>query len=89
MEQLKQKELTKEAKKLFIELEKSEPKFSDKNTLALIKKAIQRGYELGYNKFHVSMCDKCKYRSATCFGVGEFCGTFCEECAMEERAEDE
>ncbi len=80
MEKIKKEELNEEAQKIFI-------KFSGNNddTIALIKKAIQRGYELGYDKFHVPMCDKCEYRSATCFGPG----AFCDQCSMEEHDEDE
>lgn len=82
MEPIKQKKLTEEANKLFLEIEKNS--VSNKNTIALIKKAILRGYQLGYDKFFVPMCDKCNYRSATCFGPG----AFCDECSMEEHDEE-
>jgi len=85
-DQLKPKKLKSEAIQLFTELEERKPRAAtmDDNTLALIELAIKRGYELGYDKFHVPMCDKCKYRSATCFGPG----AFCDECSMEEDEEE-
>lgn len=81
MEKITKKKLNDEAKALFIELEERKPRAGtmDDNQLALIKLAIQRGYELGYEKFHVPMCQKCEYRSATCFGPG----AYCDECSME------
>lgn len=79
---LKDKKNSEEAKNIFVSLQKREPNITDiQDTFVMtaIKLGIKRGYELGYDKFHVTMCDKCEYRSATCFGPG----AYCEECSME------
>jgi hypothetical protein len=81
-DKLPQKKLTEQSHKLFTELEgrKPKPNTLDDNTIELLEKAVLIGYELGYQKFYTVMCDKCKYRSATCFGPG----AFCDDCSMEE-----
>lgn len=83
MKQLSKNKLTQEARKIFVETENRRPKVSDKNTLLLFERLIQHGYKMGYDKFYVPMCQRCKYRNATCFGPG----AFCDDCSMEEEEE--
>ena len=86
-DELSKETLDQKVSELFEEIEgrKAVPMTMDDNTIGLIGKAIQRGYELGYEKFYTPMCDKCEYRSATCFGPG----AYCDECSLEVLDEEE
>ncbi len=59
----------------------------DKDVLVIsaLQLGIQHGYEIAYAKYYTAMCDKCEYRSATCFGPG----AYCDECSMERFEEEE
>lgn len=71
-----------EAKIVFKKSEDREPNMNlDKDMLVVsaLQLGIQYGYEMGYSKYYTPMCDRCEYRSATCFGPG----AYCDECSME------
>ena len=80
--ELDEKKAFKEAKISFKESEgRAANMNNEKDALVIsaLQRGIQHGYKMGYNEFYTPMCDKCEYRSATCFGPG----AYCEECSME------
>lgn len=73
------------ARELFLKLEKKSPNGPDLSTITLMAKALKYGYQMAYDIHYTPMCDKCGYRSATCFGPG----AFCDECSMEDFEEND
>lgn len=80
MEPIKEEKLQEQTKILFLEIEGREPGPSDGNLMALLKRGINHGYKMGYDKYYTPLCDKCNFNMATCFGPG----AYCSECSMEE-----
>lgn len=73
------------ARHLFLEIEKRNPTGPDLDTISMMAKALKFGYKMAYDKHYTPMCEKCGYRSATCFGPG----AFCDECSIEDFEENE
>jgi hypothetical protein len=81
IEELEEKSTLDEAKKCFEELEKRVPNLNDitdTTIVSAIQAGIKRGYQMGYDKYYIPLCDECNFNRATCFGPG----SYCDECAM-------